>query len=54
MCQQLGVPVQSQWKACALAAGPFTPDWDNLEDVACLEQSLSISCSTSEEVLISA
>ncbi|MDV3002398.1 MAG: hypothetical protein N5P05_004004 [Chroococcopsis gigantea SAG 12.99] len=54
MCQQLGVPVQSQWKACALAAGPFSPNWDNLEDVATLEQSLAMSCPTNTEIAVSA
>ncbi|HIK13345.1 MAG TPA: hypothetical protein IGS52_24315 [Oscillatoriaceae cyanobacterium M33_DOE_052] len=32
-CQQLGVPVQSKWKACCLAIPPFAPSWENTEAV---------------------
>lgn len=45
-CQQLGVPVQAHWKACVLAARPFTAGWESLEDVVRLETSLSLNCST--------
>ncbi|MFM1842544.1 MAG: hypothetical protein RLZZ490_1280 [Cyanobacteriota bacterium] len=37
MCHQLNVPVQAQWKACTLAARPFSTAWENLEDVVHLE-----------------
>lgn len=30
-CQQLGVPVRGNWKACALAMPPFAPSWENSE-----------------------
>lgn len=30
-CEQLGVPVQSKWKACMLALPPFAPSWEMLE-----------------------
>ncbi|MEA5469548.1 hypothetical protein [Spirulina sp. 06S082] len=47
MCQQLGVPVKGCWKACSLAAHPFTKsswqDWD--AEIVYLEHSLSLSCS---------
>ena len=39
-CQQLGGPVQPDWKACAVAARPFTPDWNELKGMARLESSL--------------
>jgi hypothetical protein len=42
MCQQLGVPVQSGWKACALAARPFNSTWEKLEEVVYLENSLAL------------
>ncbi len=42
MCQQLGVPVQSGWKACALAARPFSAPWESLEEVVHLENSLTL------------
>jgi hypothetical protein len=46
MCQQLGVPVQSHWKACSLAARPFSPTWEHLEEVVRLENSLTLNCSS--------
>ncbi|NJK47201.1 hypothetical protein HC931_02430 [Candidatus Gracilibacteria bacterium] len=42
MCQQLGVPVQSGWKACVLAARPFNSAWEKLEEVVHLENSLAL------------
>jgi hypothetical protein len=30
-CQQLGVPVQSNWKACPLALRAFAASWNELE-----------------------
>jgi hypothetical protein len=42
MCQQLGVPVQSGWKACVLAARPFSSAWEKLEEVVHLEHSLAL------------
>lgn len=33
LCQQLGVPVSSSWKACSLALPPFAPSWENLEGI---------------------
>ncbi|MBE9095526.1 hypothetical protein [Tychonema sp. LEGE 07203] len=32
VCDLLSVPVQSQWKACALAVSPFEPYWENIEE----------------------
>jgi len=32
VCQQLGAPVQSSWKACSLALPPFAPSWEGLEE----------------------
>ncbi len=32
-CQQLGVPVQSNWKACPLALRAFTSSWDEMDAV---------------------
>lgn len=45
MCQQLGVPVQAEWKACALAVRPFTTNWESLEKVVQLENALITQCS---------
>ncbi|MDJ0600899.1 MAG: hypothetical protein QNJ37_18905 [Crocosphaera sp.] len=46
MCQQLGVPVRAEWKACTLAAAPFTNTWESLENVVKLENSLALEYST--------
>lgn len=32
-CQKLGVPVESNWKACTLAASPFKTTLTKLEEV---------------------
>ncbi|MEL4895983.1 hypothetical protein [Crocosphaera sp. Alani8] len=45
MCQQLGVPVRSEWKACSLAVAPFTQPWESLEKVVKLENSLILEYS---------
>lgn len=44
-CDQLGVSVESNWKACALASHPFTDNWENLEDIVILEHSLALNYS---------
>ncbi|MDJ0659247.1 MAG: hypothetical protein QNJ42_07110 [Crocosphaera sp.] len=49
MCQQLGVPVRAEWKACSLAAAPFTHTWESLEKVVKLESSLVLECSAEVE-----
>ncbi len=36
MCQQLGVPVQGSWKACALAMPKFAPSWEGLQGIMIL------------------
>lgn len=33
-CQQLGVSVQSKWKACQLALPAFASTWENAEELA--------------------
>jgi hypothetical protein len=47
-CQQLGVPVEANWKACVLAEPPFSSAWESLEEIAILEKSLSLECSTND------
>ena len=46
-CQMLGVPVQSSWKVCALAASPFKATLKKLEDIFQLETVTSADCATS-------
>ncbi|TAF51198.1 MAG: hypothetical protein EAZ61_11160 [Oscillatoriales cyanobacterium] len=36
LCQQLGAPVSSQWKACSLAFPAFAPSWEHLEGLVTL------------------
>lgn len=45
-CQMLGVPVQSNWKACALAAAPFETTLKKLEDIFQLETSVALDSPT--------
>ncbi len=37
-CQQLGVPVRADWKACSLARSPFTPHWKKLDEIIAWQQ----------------
>ena len=41
-CQKLGVPVDSNWQACALACPPFSPTWKTLEEIVHLETSFAV------------
>ena len=52
MCQQLGVPVKANWKACSLALPPFAPSWESfdqiwLDDQRMLREDLAATCSQS-------
>ena len=42
LCQQLGAPVSSHWKACSLAFPPFAPSWEHLEELVTLTSSTAI------------
>ncbi len=49
-CQQLGVPVSANWKACALALPPFAPSWERMETILhderlVLKEALSVNTS---------
>ncbi|MEQ9369736.1 MAG: hypothetical protein RIG63_12020 [Coleofasciculus chthonoplastes F3-SA18-01] len=49
-CQQLGVPVKANWKACSLALPPFAPSWESfeqiwLDDKRLLREDLATTCS---------
>ena len=37
-CQQLNVTVEGTWSACALAIPPFSPTWENFEDIMLWQQ----------------
>ena len=52
MCQQLGVPVKANWKACSLALPPFAPSWESFEQIwldeqHMLREELAVTCSQS-------
>ena len=42
-CQMLGVPVQSNWKACSLASPPFETTLKKLEDIFQLETPIEMA-----------
>lgn len=42
MCEQLSVPVQANWKACALATTPFATSWENIEEIVLRENNLAL------------
>jgi hypothetical protein len=42
LCQQLGAPVSSQWKACSLAFPAFAPSWEHLEGLVTLTSPAAI------------
>jgi hypothetical protein len=49
VCQQLGVPVKSGWKACSLALPPFAPSWESIEGILqdekqILKEAMSVGC----------
>lgn len=45
-CNQLSVPVQAGWKSCALASHPFSNNWEEVEKVVRLEQTLNSNYSS--------
>lgn len=47
-CRMLGVPVESSWKACALAASPFETTLKKLEDIFQLDSTSSAIVSTTK------
>ncbi|MBD2077608.1 hypothetical protein H6F86_27745 [Phormidium sp. FACHB-592] len=48
-CQQLDVAVQGAWTACALAIPPFSPAWENLEDIMAWQQKNLVAMQASAE-----
>jgi len=59
MCQQLGVSVRGNWKACSLALPLFTPSWESIEEILqdeklILKEAFSVNCSLgSTETVVS-
>ena len=49
-CQMLGVPVESSWKACALAASPFETTLKKLEDIFQLDSTSAIEPTSGMQV----
>ncbi|MEB3214993.1 MAG: hypothetical protein VKN72_01875 [Nostocales cyanobacterium 94392] len=48
VCQQLGAPVRGSWKACSLAASPFAPSWESLEDALSLPDATPVLAKSSD------
>ncbi|MFW6359881.1 MAG: hypothetical protein ACOC0N_11810 [Chroococcales cyanobacterium] len=45
MCNQLGVPVSGQWKACQLAIPVFQSTLEKIkQEIVLLEQTLTLDC----------
>jgi hypothetical protein len=44
----LGAPVRGSWKACSLAAPPFAPSWETLEDAWSLPDASPVLAESSE------
>ncbi|MGB3653024.1 MAG: hypothetical protein WBA41_17650 [Rivularia sp. (in: cyanobacteria)] len=53
-CQRLGAPVRGSWKACSLAASPFAPSWETLEDAWSLPDATPLLADSSELLINSA
>jgi hypothetical protein len=51
-CQMLGAPVESNWKACSLAASPFTTTWREIDEILHLETALSLDYSATTDTKI--
>ena len=47
-CQKLGVPVESRWKACALAASPFKTTVNKLEEIFNSNSAIKSASTTSK------
>ena len=47
-CQKLGVPVESEWKACTLACSPFKTTVKKLEDIFQLNLAVELVSNTSK------
>ena len=41
-CQQLGVSVQSDWKACQLGLPAFANSWENVQELATTSRQIEI------------
>ncbi|MBR8837919.1 MAG: hypothetical protein DSM106950_28930 [Stigonema ocellatum SAG 48.90 = DSM 106950] len=46
VCQQLGAPVQGNWKACCFALPVFAPSWESLEDAWSLPNATQVIASS--------
>ncbi|MBV6623307.1 MAG: hypothetical protein KI793_10285 [Rivularia sp. (in: Bacteria)] len=53
VCQQLGAPVRGSWKACSLAAPPFAPSWETLEDAWSLPDATPLLAKSSQSLALS-
>ncbi len=51
VCQQFDVPVEANWKACALATHAFKTPWECCEEVVQLEKSYHLSYSEEKETI---
>jgi hypothetical protein len=51
-CQQLGVSVRSEWKACQLGLPAFTDTWENAEELATANRQVEERVSHSQKIVV--
>ncbi|MGK7896431.1 MAG: hypothetical protein AB4372_23145 [Xenococcus sp. (in: cyanobacteria)] len=52
LCHKLSVPVDSNWKACALARSPFSNSFKKLEKIVHLETAFSLKYANETKVTV--
>jgi hypothetical protein len=52
-CQQLGVSVRSEWKACQLGLPAFTDTWENAEELATANRQVEERVSRNQAMVVS-
>jgi hypothetical protein len=51
-CQQLGVSVRSEWKACQLGLPAFTNTWENAEELATANRQVEERVSRNQTMVV--
>jgi hypothetical protein len=51
-CQQLGVSVRSEWKACQLGLPAFANVWENAEELATANRPIEAQVSPSAAIVV--
>jgi hypothetical protein len=51
-CQQLGVSVRSDWKACQLGLPAFANTWENAEELATANRQVEVQVTSHQELIV--